>query len=184
MIHDLDLVLSIASAPLRRVAAVGVPVLTTSADIANARLEFADGLVANLTASRVSREKMRKIRLFQPDAYLSIDFAGRKAEVVTRHAGAAPIESDAGPAALAALLASLEHRSIDAKDEPEPLLAEIAAFVAAVREGREPSPSAAEGLRAVELATQVAESMAAGMAVASSAASRAPAARDAATPGA
>jgi len=160
MIHDLDLVAALSPAPVRRVIAVGVPVLTATADIANARIEFADGLVANLTASRVSRERMRKLRLFQEDAYVSIDFAARAAEVVTRRKGGEAIPPGAGMAALPALLASLDHQVIDAKDEPEPLAAEIAAFVAAVRSGRDPSPSAEEGLRAVRLAEEVVASMA------------------------
>ncbi len=160
MIHDLDLVAALTPAPVRRVIAVGVPVLTASADIANARIEFADGLVANLTASRVSREKMRKLRLFQADAYVSIDFAARAAEVITRRPGAAAILPGAGTAALPALLASLDHQVIDAKGDPEPLAAEIAAFVEAVASGRPPVPSGDDGLRAVELAAAVAESMA------------------------
>jgi predicted dehydrogenase len=84
MIHDLDLVASLAESDLSQVAAVGVPVLTEAADIANVRLEYKDGLVANLTASRVSREKLRKLRIFQADAYFSLDFAERTAEVVRR----------------------------------------------------------------------------------------------------
>lgn len=160
MIHDLDLVASLTKAPVRRVIAVGVPVLTPSADIANARIEFTDGLVANLTASRVSRERLRKLRLFQADAYVSIDFAARAAEVVTRRPGAAAFLPGAGTAGLPALLASLDHQVIDARDDPEPLAAEIAAFVAAVASGRAPEPSAEDGLRAVALAEAVAVSMA------------------------
>ncbi len=164
MIHDLDLVSALAGGPPCRVAAIGVPVLTASADIANARIEFSDGLVANLTASRVSRERMRKLRLFQADAYMSVDFTARTAEVVTRRPGAPAFAPEAGPAALPALLASLDHRVIDARDEPEPLAAEIGAFVAAVLSGSSPEPSGEEGLRAVRLAAEVAETMAAAMA--------------------
>jgi predicted dehydrogenase len=161
MIHDLDLVASLTPAALSRVAAVGVPVLTASADIANVRLEFEDGLVANLTASRVSRERMRKLRIFQANAYVSIDFAARSAERVTlRPEAARALGGGRGPAAAAALLAALEHTVIDARDDPEPLVAELAAFVEAVRDGRPPAPGADEGLRAVELAERVAAEMA------------------------
>jgi len=158
MIHDLDLVASFSTAELRQVAAIGVPVLTTSADIANVRLEFADGLVANLTASRVSRERLRKLRIFQEDAYFSIDFAARTAEVVTRSPdGDLALEE---PPAGADPGGRLRHELIDAREEPEPLAAEIEAFVEAVRGGRTPEPGAEEGLRAVDLAERVTKEMA------------------------
>jgi len=82
MIHDLDLVLHLAQAPVRRVSASGVAVLSSTLDIANARVEFANGCVANLTASRISLKQMRKMRLFQPDAYISLDFLEKRAHVV------------------------------------------------------------------------------------------------------
>jgi predicted dehydrogenase len=189
MIHDLDLVSALSRAPIRQVAAIGVPVLTQSVDIANVRLEFDDGLVANLTASRVSREPMRKLRIFQADAYVSIDFAARSAEVVTRRKGtrtpAGPgistrsggladlptgqiesglLEAKVGPAELNALLAGLKHQTIDAGEEPEPLAAELGAFVEAVRTGRVPGPGAEEGLEAVKLAENVTRKIAASMA--------------------
>ncbi|MDM7915202.1 MAG: Gfo/Idh/MocA family oxidoreductase, partial [Candidatus Eisenbacteria bacterium] len=82
MIHDIDLVLSVAGSPLERIDAVGVPVITGGADIANARLVFSDGLVANLTASRVSGSRLRKIRFFAPNLYLSVDLGERRVEEV------------------------------------------------------------------------------------------------------
>jgi predicted dehydrogenase len=100
---------------------------------------------------------------------VSIDFAARAAEVVTRRPGSAPIPPGAGAAALPALLASLDHQVIDAREEPEPLAAEIAAFVAAVQSGRELVPAAEEGLKAVTLAEEVAASMARAAAGAASA---------------
>ncbi len=130
--------------------AVGVPVLTETADIANVRLELEDGLVANLTASRVSRERMRKFRIFQSDAYFAIDFAARRAEVIIRRPGAVPrprAPPPAGPEALARLLGGLEHSEIDASADPEPLAAEIAAFVAHVRDGRRRARAARTGGR-------------------------------------
>src|SRR5207247_10909667 len=80
MIHDLDVVLSLVASEVTSVEAVGVAVLTPKPDIANARLKFASGCIANVTASRISRDRVRKIRLFQPDAYLSIDYAAQEVE--------------------------------------------------------------------------------------------------------
>ena len=80
MIHDLDVVLSIVGEPTVSVEAVGVPVLTPRIDIANVRLRFAGGCIANLTASRISRDRVRKIRFFQPQAYLSVDYAAQEVE--------------------------------------------------------------------------------------------------------
>jgi len=108
MIHDLDLVLALAGRPVERVDAVGVPVLTHSVDIANARITFAGGIIANLTASRVSRERVRKIRLFGERRYLSADLAARKVEeVVLEDAPAGPITGpDVGTVALLAAAAA------------------------------------------------------------------------------
>ena len=82
MIHDLDLVLHLVQAPVQRVSASGVAVLSQTPDIANIRLEFANGCVANLTASRISLKQMRKMRIFQPDAYISLDFLDKRAQIV------------------------------------------------------------------------------------------------------
>jgi hypothetical protein len=88
MIHDLDLVLTLDSSKLVQVDAVGIPVLTPRVDIANARLRFASGLIANLTASRVSAERVRKFRAFSPRTYVSADFATREAQVYRLRASA------------------------------------------------------------------------------------------------
>src|SRR5262245_1250813 len=92
MIHDLDLVLSIVPSDVDSIEAVGVPVLTGRVDIANARLRFANGCIANLTASRISRDRVRKIRFFQPSTYLSIDYAAQKVDLwrLEKAEGAAP----------------------------------------------------------------------------------------------
>jgi predicted dehydrogenase len=166
MVHDLDLLGALSSSPVVKIMAVGVPVLTTSADIANVRLELEDGLVANLTASRVSREKMRKFRIFQPDAYLAIDFAARQAEVIIRRPGVPPLSSEtaASPESLPAILAGLEHETVDATGDPEPLAAELGAFVDAVRSGRAPEPGGEAGLKAVGLAEDIVREMHAAMA--------------------
>ncbi len=82
MIHDIDIVLSLVKSPVRRISASGVAVLSEKSDIANARIEFDNGCVANLTASRISLKKMRKMRLFQRDAYIGIDFLEKKTEII------------------------------------------------------------------------------------------------------
>ena len=92
MIHDLDVVLSLVDSEVESMEAVGVPVLTGRVDIANARLRFANGCIANLTASRISRDRVRKIRFFQPAAYLSIDYSAQKVEMwrLVRSGGGPP----------------------------------------------------------------------------------------------
>ncbi|MGN6476651.1 MAG: Gfo/Idh/MocA family protein [Flavipsychrobacter sp.] len=82
MIHDIDIVMHLVKSPVRRISASGVSVISETADIANARIEFDNGCVANLTASRISLKKMRKLRIFQRDAYISLDFLEKKTEVV------------------------------------------------------------------------------------------------------
>src|SRR3979409_2765322 len=92
MLHYLDVVLSLLTSDVDSLEAVGVPVVTNRVDIANARLRFANGCIANLTASRISRERVRKIRFFQAEAYLSIDYAAQKVEVwrLLKGSGAMP----------------------------------------------------------------------------------------------
>ena len=85
MIHDIDIVLSLVKSPVKMISASGVPVVSESPDIANARIEFENGCVANLTASRISMKEMRKVRLFQKDAYLSLDFLKKEAQVIRLH---------------------------------------------------------------------------------------------------
>ena len=118
MIHDLDLVLSLVQQPLREIRAAGVPVLTPRIDIANARLEFENGCVANLTASRVSTEKVRKLRFFQPGQYLSLDFQKRETEIFG--------VVDAGGEK------KISHQVVSG-EAVEPLRAEISAFLSCVR---------------------------------------------------
>jgi len=149
MIHDLDVVLSIVRSPVASVEAVGVPVLTGRVDIANARLRFENGCIANITASRISRDRVRKIRFFQPDAYLSIDYAAQEVEVyrLVRGAGVRP---------------GIEGGKLDVPRE-EPLVRELADFLGAVREGRPPLVTGYDGRRALELAERITERMAAGV---------------------
>lgn len=138
MIHDLDIVLALDGSPPVQIEAVGVPVLTPKVDIANARLRFASGLIANLTASRVSLEKVRKFRVFAPRTYVSVDFTAREAQVFR-------LEPDgAGRPRIAS-----EKRG--APDE-EPLRRQVVAFLEAVRTRTEPVVSGSDGRRALALA--------------------------------
>jgi predicted dehydrogenase len=145
MIHDLDIILALVRSEVESIEAVGVPVLTSRYDIANARLRFATGCIANVTASRISKERVRKIRFFQPDAYLSIDYAAQEVEgwrLVRRDGGRPGIEG--GPLPV---------------ERDEPLRREIADFIAAARAKRPPLVDGAAGRRALELATRIAEKM-------------------------
>jgi len=144
MIHDIDIILSLVNAEIASIAAVGTPVLTDHIDIANARLEFADGTVANVIASRVSRDRSRRIRVFQEHRYLSLDFIEQHLDVVY------PRErpGEEWPEIVS------ERVTI----EPvKPLDAEIADFVACVRERREPLVSGEVGVEALEVALAVKE---------------------------
>jgi predicted dehydrogenase len=145
MIHDLDVILSLVRSEVTSVEAVGVPVLTPKYDIANARLRFASGCIANVTASRISKDRVRKIRFFQPDAYLSIDYAAQEVEGwrLVRRDGARP---------------AIEGGPIPVQRD-EPLRAELADFVRAVRDRSTPRVDGPAGRRALALATAIAEKM-------------------------
>jgi predicted dehydrogenase len=140
MIHDLDLVLWMVDSPVRDVHAVGLPVLTDKVDIANARVEFENGAVANFTASRVSTEKIRKFRFFQPYEYFSIDFSRRDATLLR-------VDHDEPSPRIA--FQKLETTPVD------PLRAELEAFVECVRTRRPPLVGGEEGKRALALAEKV-----------------------------
>jgi predicted dehydrogenase len=143
MIHDLDIILSLVRSPITEIRAVGVPVLTSNIDIANCRLEFADGCVANVTASRVSKEALRKLRIFQSDAYFSLDY--QKQEVVmARRTG------DASAPGLPAI--DIQTLAIE---KEEPLKAQLAAFVDSVGTRRSPLVAGREGREALRVALDV-----------------------------
>jgi predicted dehydrogenase len=147
MIHDLDLLLAAVRSEVVGVEAVGVNVLTPRTDIANARLRFASGCVANVTASRISRDRIRKVRFFQHDSYVSVDYAAQEVEVyrlAARGDGAARPVIQGGKLEIA---------------NEEPLKRELADFVDAVRKRREPGVSGRAGREALALATRVAEAM-------------------------
>ena len=145
MIHDLDVVLSMVGAEPVSIEAIGVPVLSPRLDIANARLRFANGCIANLTASRISRERVRKLRVFQPHALVSVDYAGQQVEswTVKRHDGAPP---------------GIDGRSVDVTTA-EPLERELADFVRAARNGTPPGVTGADGRRALAVAQRIADAM-------------------------
>ena len=143
MIHDIDIVLSLVRSEVESVEAVGVPVLTRRVDIANARLKFANGCIANLTASRISRDRVRKIRFFQPAAYLSIDYAAQKVEVWRLVKGEGP-------------LPSIDGGELPVQNE-EPLKRELDDFVSAIALKRAPLVDGAQGRRALQLAQRITE---------------------------
>jgi predicted dehydrogenase len=147
MIHDLDLLLACVGSEVVSVEAVGVNVLTPKTDIANARIKFASGCIANVTASRISREKVRKARFFQRDSYVSVDYAAREVEVYRL------VPAEGRPA--------IEGGRIAVADE-EPLLGELSDFAAAVRDKRAPRVTGAAGRDALALAEQVAAALRAG----------------------
>jgi len=145
MIHDLDIILALVKAEPTAIEAVGVPVLTDKYDIANARLRFASGCIANVTASRISKERVRKIRFFQPDAYVSIDYAEQEVEGyrLLRREGERP---------------QIQGGKLPVTRE-EPLKRELSDFVRAVRDRRSPLVDGAAGRRALALAQAIADKM-------------------------
>ena len=154
MIHDLDLVLSLVRKPVRSLAAAGVPVLTPSPDIANARLEFEGGAVANLTASRVSVERMRKIRFFQRSGYISLDLAAGVGEFLRLRPGVALVPGKPLQAAgIEELVERIELRS----DGQEPLRCELESFVAAVQGRGAVAVTGAEARNALAVALEIVE---------------------------
>jgi predicted dehydrogenase len=143
MIHDLDVVLSLVKSGVEAVEAVGVPVLTGRVDIANVRLRFANGCIANITASRISRDRVRKIRFFQPKAYLSIDYAAQKIERWTLVQGGGRVPS-------------IQREDVEVVNE-EPLERELADFVDAIGSRRPPAVTGEDGRRALALAQQISD---------------------------
>jgi len=143
MIHDLDVVLSFVDSPVSEIRAVGLPILSRKVDIANVRLEFESGCVANFTASRVSTEQVRKLRFFQPGQYISIDYGRQDVLVFTVGAEGTP---SANP--------DIRIAKPEVVSE-EPLLAEIRSFLNAVRTRSRPVVSLEDGRRALGLALEI-----------------------------
>lgn len=150
MIHDLDVVLSFVNSPIKEIRAVGLPILSNKVDIANVRLEFESGCVANLTASRVSTERVRKLRFFQPKQYISLDY-GRQDVIVF---------SVGDPTAQGTPSANPQIKMFKPPiTAEEPLHAEISAFLDAVRTRATPIVSLEEGRRALKVALEVTEAI-------------------------
>jgi predicted dehydrogenase len=159
MIHDIDIILSLVRSPVESIVANGVAVISDHVDIANARLQFANGCVANVTASRISQKKMRKMRLFQRDAYISLDFSEGLAEVYRLVDGG----DDAGGVGvtLGTIAAGSRSRSIT-YEQPEvkdinALKYELERFVSSALTGIEPVVTGEDGLRAIRIAHEILE---------------------------
>lgn len=136
MIHDLEIILHLVKSEIESIDAVGVPVLTRREDIANARLRFRNGCVANITASRISPERLRKIRVFQSDCYLSLDYQAQEGKIFRRDG-----------------LQIVQEEVVVEKDEP--LKLELAAFVECARHGHQPRVSGQEATAALEVALEI-----------------------------
>jgi len=160
MIHDLDIVLTFADSPVREVRAVGLPVLSAKVDIANVRVEFESGCVANFTASRVSTERVRKLRFFEPRRYVSLDYARKDALIIG-------VDKDFSlDQAMAQGQASNFQEGLPGltftKPEVtpgEPLRLELESFLNAVRTRQQPHVTAQQGREALSLALQIQQSM-------------------------
>ncbi|MHB1194802.1 MAG: Gfo/Idh/MocA family protein [Longimicrobiales bacterium] len=160
MIHDVDLVMSLVGMPLVELAASGLPVLTSSVDIANARLTFAGGAVANLTASRVSRERMRKLRIFQPSGYLSLNLAEGTGEFLRLRQDLSEIQARAAAGPAAADLSEIVERVTLEGDGAEPLRRELENFRDAVRGNAAPAVTGDDGRAALAVALAIQERIA------------------------
>ena len=146
MIHDLDVVLSFVDSPVKEIRAVGLPILTPRVDIANVRMEFESGCVANFTASRVSTERVRKLRFFQPQQYISIDYSRQDVMVFTVDPSAASAKASPNPGI------GMQKPAVVSE---EPLHAELRSFLDAVRHRTRPQVPLEDGRRALAVALDV-----------------------------
>ena len=160
MIHDIDIILSLVKSPVQHVDASGVPVITNSVDIANARITFENGCVANITASRISQKPMRKLRIFQQAAYISIDFQQNTSEIYRlRNAG------EESAVSFPIILGELEFDGIKKQivyeqpdiQETNALKDELQSFVHAIETGERPIVTGEDGIRALEVAQLIQE---------------------------
>jgi predicted dehydrogenase len=147
MVHDLDVLMSLTGADATSVEALGVAVLTDQIDVANARIRFSNGMIANLNVSRVAPRRERKIRFFQPDAYISVDYEARRIQIYRK---------SPAPAGTAFPIISAEQVDLG---EADPLADEVASFIAAVRDRSTPAVTARDGLRVIELIERIRISM-------------------------
>lgn len=162
MIHDLDVVLSFVSSPVKEIRAVGLPILSKKVDIANVRMEFESGCVANFTASRVSTERIRKLRFFQPHQYISLDYSRQDVLVLTVdevNGGAAEVDPF-NPASVAGSAFPGISPFKPKVEQQEPLRAELTSFLRAVRQGSTPEVTLEDGRLALTVATEIIEAIA------------------------
>jgi predicted dehydrogenase len=143
MIHDIDIIAHLVGRPVKRVEAVGIPVMTSSIDIANARISFEGGATANVTASRAAFKSERTIRIFQPDVYISLDFGAKKLKMYSKTGGS----DDKG----FPKIKTEEHKVL----ERDALRDEIDAFIQCVEHRTPPEVSGYDGLKAIELADRI-----------------------------
>lgn len=159
MIHDIDIILHLVKSPVKRISASGVAVMSENADIANARIEFDNGCVANLTSSRISLKKMRKMRLFQRDAYIGIDFLDKKTEVIRLKEGG----DDAGMLDFPVELGNGEQKVISIQmPEVQPtnaIHAELSEFADCIRNDKPVRVSIHDGYQAMDVAHQILKKM-------------------------
>jgi predicted dehydrogenase len=147
MVHDLDVILSVSPSPVASIEAVGVAILTDRIDLANARLRFESGLIANITTSRVSARRERKIRFFQPDAYISVDYEARAIQIYRK-----------SPPEPGSRFPAISAEQIDL-GEGDPLADEVRAFVESVRTRSAPPVTAEDGVRVMELSERIRDAM-------------------------
>lgn len=168
MIHDLDIVLMLVGTPLQRVDATGIAVLGSHEDVANARLVFENGCVANLTSSRLALKTQRKLRVFCEDAYVSLDYQKRDGLVIRRSGNADALRMVREQIASGADLSELDYQELVhveklimdmPDDEQDPLTAQLASFIDAVRSGRPPAVDARAGYAAVEASERIIEAI-------------------------
>jgi predicted dehydrogenase len=152
MIHDIDLVLSIVDTEIQKVEAIGVPVFTPRVDIANARIGFSDGTIASLTASRVSVERLRKLRFFQEDAYISVDLIKQDARIYLRKVGTADLPVMPGPGLGMEDLVEIVMPPVP---EEEPLMLEIQDFLMSVAGEKPPRVPGEAGVKALEVVSLI-----------------------------
>jgi len=143
MVHDLDVLMSLTGAEATAVEALGVAVLTDQIDVANARIRFSNGMIANVNTSRVAPRRERKIRFFQPDAYISVDYEARRIQIYRK---SSPPPGSTFP------IISAEQIDLGAAD---PLADEVASFIASVRQRTTPAVTARDGLRVIELIERI-----------------------------
>ena len=147
MIHDIDIIQHIVKSPVKRIDAIGAPVFTGEEDIANARILFENGCIANVTASRISLKNERKMRIFQRDAYITLDFQNRKVLLAQKGSGE--------------IFPGVPNVKVDERElgEADALLREIESFIAAIRNGTPPQVSGRDGRMALETALKINESL-------------------------